>query len=53
MVHPKPFAAEIFLTPANRRAVGQRLERLYPVDVKPCFGELIAALDRVHRSHRR
>jgi hypothetical protein len=53
MVHPKPFAAEVFLTPANRRAVSKRLEHLYPLDAKPCFGELVAALDRAHREGRR
>jgi hypothetical protein len=45
MVQPKPFGAEVFLTPANRRAIGQGLDKSYPIDSASCFVDLLKRID--------
>lgn len=41
--------AVAFLTEANLRAHGKNLQRIYPINEAPCFGELLAVIDEVER----
>jgi hypothetical protein len=41
------------LTEANLRAIGQNLERVYPVDHSPDFSELLTRIEKAQRAPAR
>jgi hypothetical protein len=51
-VDREPIVAVAFLTESNLRAVGQSLQRNYPIDHSPGFEQLLAQIDEAERKLR-
>jgi hypothetical protein len=45
--------AVALLTQSNLDAYGSALKKVFPINETPCFGELLAAIDRADREHWR
>jgi hypothetical protein len=52
VVDREPIVAVAFLTESNLRAVGQSLQRIYPIDHSPGFEQLLAQIDEAERKLR-
>lgn len=48
-VNRERIVAVAFLTQANMRALGKNIERIYPIDHSPAFGDLLAKIDEAER----
>jgi hypothetical protein len=45
--------AVALLTQSNLDAYGSALKKVFPINETPCFGELLAAIDKADREHWR